>query len=93
MTASYARIDIAGLNIEVDGGGHFCHSMLIKEFGRFAIWITASAKGYAPRKVQRIIERTSNLSAYARKLYGEVPHDLEKPGSARQAAMRIRSSH
>ena len=81
-TSANAHIDVAGLNIAVDSNGHFCHSMVIKEIGRFAIWITASAKGDAPRRVQRVIERTSNLSAYARKLYGEVAHALEKSGTS-----------
>jgi len=72
------RIDVAGLGIGVDGSGHFCHAMIIKEVGKFAIWITANAKGFAPRKIQRVIERSSNLSAYAKKLYGEVPHEFEK---------------
>jgi hypothetical protein len=78
ITSSIAQVDIAGLNVGVDSSGHFCHLMVIKENGRFAIWITASARGYAPRRVQRIIERTSNLGAYARKLYGEVTHEFEK---------------
>jgi hypothetical protein len=69
---------VAGLGIGADGSGHFCHAMIIKEVGKFAIWVTASAKGFAPRKIQRVIERSPNLSAYAKKLYGEVPHELEK---------------
>ncbi len=77
-TASGAQIDIAGLGIEVDGSGHFCHSMIIKEVGKFTISVTASKNGLAPRKVQRIIERYANLQVYARKLYKDLSHDLEK---------------
>ncbi len=77
-TAANAHIDVAGLSVAVNGSGHFCHAMIIKEIGKFAIWVTSSAKGFAPRKVQRVIERNSNLAAYAHKLYAEVPHELEK---------------
>ena len=88
-TAPGAQIDIAGLKIEVDGGGHFCHSMIIKEVGKFTITVTASKNGFAPRKVQRIIERYANLQVYARKLYKELSHDLEKSTSPSNTAPLI----
>jgi hypothetical protein len=78
-TAANAKIDVAGLGVAVSASGHFCHAMIIKEAGKFTIWITASAKGLASRKIQRVIERTPNLATYAHKLYGEVPHEFEKP--------------
>jgi hypothetical protein len=77
-TAPGAHIDVAGLNVTVNGSGHFCHPMLIKEAGKFTIWITSSAKGFAPRRIPRVIERISNLAEYAKKLYSEVPHELDK---------------
>ena len=81
-TGPSAQIDIAGLKIDVDASGHFCHSMIIKEVGKFTIWITARENGFAPRKVQRVIERYANLEVYARKLYKEVPHDLSANSAA-----------
>ena len=91
-TAPGAQIDIAGLKIAVDGSGRFCHSMIIKEVGKFTIWITTSAKGFAPRKVLRTIERNANLPIYARKLYKEVPHDLGKPASADNSLIALSGS-
>ncbi len=75
-TAPGSQIDVAGLKIDVDSGGRFCHSMIIKDVGKFTIWITSAKKGYAPRKVQRVIARFANLHVYAKKLYKEVPHEL-----------------
>jgi hypothetical protein len=75
-TAPNAQVDVAGLKVKVEGGGRFCHPMLIKEFGKYEIWVTTAASGFAPRKVRLNIERTPNLRIYARNLFKAVPHEI-----------------
>lgn len=83
-TMAGATVDVSGLDIDVDKSGRFCHPMLIKELGRFTIWVTARAKGFAPRKVERTIERSTDLIAYGKKLYKELPHELKAGATGNQ---------
>ena len=79
-----AAVDVAGLKLEVTKDGRFCHPMLIRELGKFSIWVTASAKGFAPRKVERTIERNADLLAYGKKVYKELSHELTKAEPANE---------
>ena len=78
-TAPNGQVDVAGLKVKVEVGGRFCHPMLIKEFGKYEIWVTTAASGFAPRKVRLNIERTPSLKIYARNLFKALPHEIANP--------------
>jgi len=71
-----SRVEIAGLQASVDKNGTFCSAAVIREFGKFDVWITAHRPGAAPRKLKLVIERTASLREYAKALYPRVAHQV-----------------
>ena len=76
QTDATSRVEIAGLQATVDRNGTFCSAAVIREFGKFDVWITAHRPGAAPRKIKLVIERTANLREYAKALYPRVSHQV-----------------
>jgi hypothetical protein len=75
-TDPLARVEIAGLQTKVDKDGTFCNAAVIRELGRFEVWISAKRTGVAPRRVRISIERNANVREYAKALYPRVAHDV-----------------
>lgn len=76
QTDTKSRVEIAGLQASVDKNGTFCSAAVIREFGKFDVWVTAHRPGAAPRKLKLVIERTANLREYAKALYPRVAHEV-----------------
>jgi hypothetical protein len=84
-----ARVEIAGLQTNVNNDGGFCNAAVIREFGRFEVWVASKQPGAAPRKIKLTIERTANLRGYAKELFPRVPHEVPEDQNVQATSPQV----